>query len=368
MTRLALALVAACSANPGDPGTIDAALPLPDASPFDAPPPGMQWVPAGGGWTGTACPDGLRYQATGKLAYACTTTGGFRIGTVATDGTIAWADANTGIDNLAGAALATHPVSLTQLAYLAKPSGGANVWFRSSDDGATWTGMPITDDTGASRDVYGYRFQPSVGNMIGSWTPPASGGDGNATVMTARPAPPVPNLVATATGTVRGFAGAVPTDLFAIVYGKTPSGGDATGGVFHSIDGAAHAWSESDTGIAAADTARVQVLAGDPGGSNTMYVGLDGGGLFYATTDDGATWMQASSGLPDGASVVAITIAPGALYVSTTVGLYTSVDHAASWQLAGFGGQAVLSVAVDPTNAAHVVVAVDDATGLYRAM
>lgn len=363
-SRAALLLaLAACSKNPGDPGTVDA-TPF-DASPFDAPPPAAAWVPAGGGWVDVACPDGLRFAASGMNVYAATPAHGFRIGTVGGDGAVTWADSNMGIDNLVGVAVATHPISLTQLAYLASPSGGTNVWFRSMDAGATWTPQALTDDSGAPRETYGYRFQPSVGNMIGSWSPPAASGDGAATIMTAKPSPAVPNLVADATGTVRGFAGGTPSDLFAVVRGLTPAGDPATGGIFHSTDGAAQSWSAASTGFDAGDLPLANVLAGDPSGSNTMYVGLAGGGLFYKTTDDGATWTASATGLPAGATVTAITVAPGALYASTDAGLYTSADGAASWQLAGFDGEHVLSVAVDPVHPTHVLVAVDDATGLY---
>ena len=51
---------------------------------------------------------------------------------------------------------------------------------------------------------------------------------------------------------MRAIAGSVANNLYVAVLGETPSGGPATGGVFHSTNSAV-TWTETDTGIAAAD-------------------------------------------------------------------------------------------------------------------
>src|SRR5258708_4943710 len=109
--------------------------------------PSPTWTAAGGGWTGVPCDDGLHFSADGTAVYACTTTAGVLAGS-ASGGTVAWHAANTGIDNLAGSAIATHPISGAQLAYVAQPASSSGTWFRSSDTATTWTSMPTVDGGG----------------------------------------------------------------------------------------------------------------------------------------------------------------------------------------------------------------------------
>jgi hypothetical protein len=337
--RWAIAMLAACSSSPH--------APAPDA------PAQLSWHAAGGGWTGVPCEDGLRFSADGTAVYACTTAGGFLAGAVA-GGQVTWTAANTGIDTLAGAAIATHPISGAQLAFAAVPTPAGSNWFRSGDTATSWTGMRVVNAQGAPYVPFAARLQPLVGNMIGTW-------DDAAIVLTAFTGGFTPHAVAGATGEVRAFAATSATDIYAAVLGQTPTGDLATGGVFHSTD-MATTWTELDAGIADSDKPLVGSIVLDPDDASSLLAALRGGGQIYRTSDAGATWTQMSAGLPVGAEVVMIAVSPTALYAATSVGLYWSQDGT-SWSLAGFDGLSVKAIA--PGSSAMVLVGVDDAVGLY---
>jgi hypothetical protein len=305
----------------------------------------LELAPAAG-WTGVPCEDGLRFSADGTAAYACTTELGFFAGT-ASGGAIAWRAANSGIDNLAGAALATHPISPAQLAYVAQPSA-ADVWFRSGDTAMTWAPVALTK----TYPPFAVRMVPMVGNMMGTW-------DGGAVVLTGFLGTPAPHAVATATGEVRALAATSSTDIYAAVLGATPDGGTATGGVFHSTDGAM-SWTEVDAGIG--EPQLVTFVAIDPDDPTSVFATLRGGGQIYHSTDGAQTWQHANAGLPAGADVVMIAFTPTALYAATSAGLYLSSDAGASWQLGALDGTPVRAVAAAGSS---LLVGANDAIGLY---
>ncbi|MBU5615194.1 RCC1 domain-containing protein [Geomonas azotofigens] len=82
------------------------------------------------------------------------------------------------------------------------------------------------------------------------------------------------------------------------------------------------------------DGGYVDVLAVDPTDANTVYVGLQGGGV-YKSTDGGGFWTPVNRGLGS-LFVRALAIDPGnrqVVYAATSSALYKSVNGGSSWQL-----------------------------------
>ncbi|MFC5864877.1 glycoside hydrolase [Acidicapsa dinghuensis] len=131
---------------------------------------------------------------------------------------------------------------------------------------------------------------------------------------------------------------------------------------------------------------RTRALAGVASEPATFYLGAVGGGVFK-TTDAGATWHSVWDKEPTG-SIGSIAVAesdPKIVYVasgeglarpdlSTGDGVYKSTDGGETWEHLGLReGQQIGEIAVDPTNADRVFVAVtghpygpNNERGLYR--
>jgi sugar lactone lactonase YvrE len=125
----------------------------------------------------------------------------------------------------------------------------------------------------------------------------------------------------------------------------TGTSATTSSGVFKSTDGGA-SWSAMSSGLPYYN-ANIQSLLIDPTNSMVIYAGSyrsnDGGGVgVFKSTDGGASWQPAGSGLPatgtsDGSvlsDVQSLAMAPGnsrILYAGTSSGVYRSVDAGASW-------------------------------------
>lgn len=324
------------------------------------------WAAEPGAAAVQACADGVKFSTASDLVYVCTTAAGVLKGTV-TGTAIAWSSANTGITNLQGQGLVAHTTAVSTLMYLGAPQAGVANWFRSTDGAATFGAFTLLDSAGSPRALYTGRFQPMIGNMVGSWDP--GGGAPQAVILTGTN-PPAAVRVLPASGTVRAIAGSTATNLYAAVLGETPAGATATGGVFRSTN-TAITWTAHDSGIPAADKDRVFALVMDPVDPAILYAGLQGGGRVYKTIDGGATWTPSAAGLPAKARVSQLLISPHAaatIFAATQIGLYRSDDAGATWALAGFQGRRIRGVAQSSAAAALILVAVDDEVGLYRAL
>jgi photosystem II stability/assembly factor-like uncharacterized protein len=130
---------------------------------------------------------------------------------------------------------------------------------------------------------------------------------------------------------------AVPSTLYACT-----SGGD----VFKSLDGAA-SW----TPVAGVGGANALVI--DPQKTSTLYAATSHGVL--KSTDGGASWHGANSGLTD-TSINGLAINPmtsATLYAVTSSGLFKSTDAAGSWNSMNSGlppGASIQTVVLDPTH------------------
>jgi photosystem II stability/assembly factor-like uncharacterized protein len=119
---------------------------------------------------------------------------------------------------------------------------------------------------------------------------------------------------------------------------------------------------------------RITGIAADPGDANTIYIAAAGGGV-WKTTDGGSTWNSLTDSLST-LSMGAIAIAPSnhsIVYAGTGEanfsgdsnfgrGVLVSTNGGASWTLRNAGGsfnrKTIAEIAVDPTNANIVYVAV----------
>ncbi len=95
----------------------------------------------------------------------------------------------------------------------------------------------------------------------------------------------------------------------------------------------------------------VTALAIDPVLPSTVYAGTDGG--VFRSTDGGATWAVANSGLtnPFVAALAIDPITPSTLYAGTGGGVFKSTDAAATWGTANVGLPTtdVRALAIDPS-------------------
>lgn len=110
----------------------------------------------------------------------------------------------------------------------------------------------------------------------------------------------------------------------------------------------------------------ISALAVDPGSPAVLYAGSPASGIFKST-DEGASWSDASRGLYTTgyyalgpAAVHAIAIDPRdsrRLFAGTAGGAYASTDAGASWSVAGagiLGGKTIRALAIDPTRPSTV--------------
>ena len=143
-------------------------------------------------------------------------------------------------------------------------------------------------------------------------------------------------------------------------------------GVYKSTD-AGENWSLSGlTGIATTNL-NVTALAVNSTDSNSIYIGLNGDGLFHST-DGGVNWINIGSGIADQTILsIVLTDNNSIIYAGTkNKGVYKSVDNGTNWtqvltevnSSTDFPTKLVISLAVNPTNKNNIV-AGDIHTGIY---
>jgi hypothetical protein len=356
----------------GSDATIPVTCDLPDVG---------NWKAAGGGFVGTPCYDGIVFvpASAGNIAYACTDASGAWKATFDTSFNATWSTINgtggTALTNLAlkGIAVVTNANMPNGVVAGAAGAAGVPDVFKSNTTAGTWnTNASLLDGNGDPFDITAVRTQASAGDMVATYDPVS----GLASIFGRAGTPTFTEYaVSTATGTARtiqnvaafGSSGAPAQHDYVAVYGKTPAGAAATGGVFESTDNG-HTWTQRDT-FTNGDSALVWTVRADPatfgGASITLYAGLRGGGQIYKSTDSGATWTQMNNGLPGSVEVQAFGITSTAVYAGTNVGLFQSTDGGMNWTYAGFGGRSIRAIAQSPASATTVFIGVADSTGLY---
>ena len=361
---------------------------------------GGSWSPATTGLTCvSAAPGGAPVTVTCSVAalaldpttptilYAGTFSGGvFKSMT----GGANWSPVNTGLPCGASPcfpvpALALDPTTPTTLYAGMAFSGGV---FKSTNGGAIWnsasTGLTLPPRLFAS--VAALALDPTTPTTLYAGTDlgvfkSTDGGASWSSVSTGLPCVSAPPAGGPFTSTCLVVALALDPTTPTTLYAATSQGGTPQGvsGVFKTTDGGA-SWSPVNTGLTCASAfpggapfaCPVSELALDPRTPTTLYAGTSDG--VFKTTDGGASWSPASTGLTCGAPPCTVSVSalaldpttPTTLYAGTqgvsgsgtgTVvpvsGVFKSTDGGGSWSSVSTGlppyGPFVTALALDPT-------------------
>ena len=230
-------------------------------------------------------------------------------------------------------------------------SGGYGVFpylYKSTDAGATWTGLDIYADLLAIDRVNPQILYARASAVSGALALKSTDG-GHSWMPLSFPGHPLtvsdleidPVTSTTVYAVARYLSGAAGEDVMAVVYRSTDSGTTWTpldvpssslvfttidpvtpttvyaagSGVYKSTDGG-RSWAQSDVGLS--DSA-VSALVIDPAAPTTLYAGTRGHGVFRST-DAGASWAAFSGGMTS-LSIGALVIDPAigtTLYAATT--------------------------------------------------
>jgi photosystem II stability/assembly factor-like uncharacterized protein len=194
----------------------------------------------------------------------------------------------------------------------------------SADEGRTWTatrrhGIPADDFAGwAPRVVRSPQHPQRVALGAHRLLLSADGGQSWSAIL-IRPIDPALTIVDTA------FSPAHDAEVWTLW---------SDGKVFVSEDGGA-SWNERSPPPAATGARPgTRISAGPLAGSAYAVLGGTTGARLFRTRDAGATWQDASGGLPDVAlnAVLADPRTAGRLVVATDAGVATSGDDGATWQ------------------------------------
>jgi photosystem II stability/assembly factor-like uncharacterized protein len=244
---------------------------------------------------------------------------------------------------------------------------GAGTLLRSTDGGASF--QPVQTDAGSQ--VWNVAVSPSdpthvyaSGRRLGQLTFIARSVDSGATWTTM---------------TSVGGSDRVPT----LLVDPTSSDDVYAGtneGVFLSSDGAT-TWAAGNNGLAAAAP---DDLAVDPSSPTTAYAAMSAQGV-YRTTDSGATWQQVDNGLGDpanpSAQITALNVAVmanGTAFVARAlsgpnaqpVTIFKSTDGGATWTGAdsGLPSAGVWDVVAEPGSDTNAFVTINGETGVSSAV
>jgi hypothetical protein len=274
-----------------------------------------------------------------------------------------WGETTNGIVNIAVNALAVDPSTGTTV-YVGgyNPQANALALYRSVDGGATWAllGWPFTG-ADLNRQVMAVAVDPTANRTVYVATTAGllksvSSGD-SWSALSGLPSATYRAIVAD-----RGSAGTVYT------------AGDA--GVYKSINGGS-TWSASQSGLPVAGSApRVTLLVQDPSDGRVLYAVAGTTGTndqVYRSADAGATWVLASSGLPNNDVIRDLAIDPrnprtlhAALNGGSGQNLMRSTDAGATWAPFSLpGGGYSSSVAADALDPQTLHVGHNDAIWSY---
>jgi photosystem II stability/assembly factor-like uncharacterized protein len=135
-------------------------------------------------------------------------------------------------------------------------------------------------------------------------------------------------------------------------------------GVWQSTNGGV-SWQPRNNGLGNL-TSRSIALA--PGNPQRLFVGTTGG--IWRSDNGGSSWAP-TAGLP-AATVWSLAVAsndPGQVLAAVEgAGVYTSINAGVSWQErnTGLSSRRVRTLAIDPADAQHVVVGIDQGGGVYH--
>ena len=340
---------------------------------------GASWSDAGSG-----LPDGTVVRSLQldplipATLYAATTAGVYK----STDGGTSWGAANSGLIATLISDVAIDPRNSSTL-YATTTSGLA----KTTDGGRTWS----PPKSGVASWSYVLAIDPqNTGTLFTTGCDPAENGVSNCGVVKSTDGGTSWRLSWSAQDSSVLYSDwitalAIDPKNSNIIYATTQGFDECDFETLRkSVDGGM-TWSETrfkDMGVSASC---VLDLAVDPQNSGNLYAAFQYGGV-YKSTDEGATWNAANSGLPPrGAyfppySAVALAIDPGSsrtVYVVSFSGVFKSTDGGSSWNSASSGlpdwsselGDCCFRprVAVDPQNSARVYLGIaKDGVHLYQ--
>src|SRR5438034_3875278 len=241
------------------------------------------------------------------------------------------------------------------LAGLAPGGSFGGTLYRSSDGGNTWSEVPALDGT----SVFDIEFAPDGTTYIGTQDSIRKSTDSGLTWATL-------NLGIGANDQVFDVA-IDPSDPSILWVGVADAAASQPVNVMRSTDGGT-TWTDRTPPHAPMSG---RAIAVDPSDSNTViavFGGDFGGGEVWVTTDGGDSWMDRSAGLPGNPlnavvyDVTRLLVGGGLLFGSQFVGLYESPDLGVTWTPLHDGTWPVLvveDIAVDPSDAARIFVAID---------
>jgi hypothetical protein len=296
---------------------------------------GANWqsVTFGGNSLGLQTPSIVFDPTNSSKVYAATSSGLLR----SADGGSTWAFAgNAGVPFYALAIDPTAPATL-----YAGDATGSGIW-KSTDSGAHWAtanvSLPgatgsrpfitsLAVDPAHPATVYATTFGNGVfvsTNGAGTWAVASSG------IRDSR--------VASIT-----FAPGQSSTLYAGTYG---------GGVYRSADGA-QSWTASNAGLVAS---LIGAVVPDPFAAGRVFAATSDG--VAASSDFGATWADASQGLPTIPVTALVLLSGNGKLLAGTFGggLFQSSDRGATWaaSTSGLSDSYIASLASDPTSPSTV--------------
>src|SRR6185312_8854695 len=138
----------------------------------------------------------------------------------------------------------------------------------------------------------------------------------------------------------------------------------ALNGIFKSTDGGGN-WALIINGLTVGATnSLTNAIVVDPTSANTLYIGNGSTTRVWETTNGGANWTAASTGLIN-SQVRALAInptTPSTLYVANGAGIYKTTNGGTNWTAANTGLTLPLSDATNISNPPMTFVAVDPVT------
>jgi photosystem II stability/assembly factor-like uncharacterized protein len=255
----------------------------------------------------------------------------------------AWVPAGPGLPDRPVESLAIDPAAPSRL-YAG--TSGAGV-FTSGDGGVTWTAASVGLGNQA---VHALAVSRSGVVWAGTDEGIFRSNDSGATWTAASDGLSI----------LRIEAVAVDPNLSDIVYAGTPAG------VFKTVNGGRN-WTAASNGLS---NFGVRAIVVNPLPSSTIYAGTyslvlgapTGVGV-YKSTDSGATWSPAGTGMAN-VAVTALAIEPTGqtLYAGTPTGVFRSTNAGATWSAIneGIAGESVNGLVVDPRSPSTVYAATDD--------
>jgi photosystem II stability/assembly factor-like uncharacterized protein len=243
------------------------------------------------------------------------------------------------------------------LAGLAPGGSFGGTLYRSSDGGNTWLEAPALDGI----SVFDIEFAPAPDNStyLGTQDSVRKSTDGGLSWVTL-------NLGIGANDQVFDVA-IDPSDSSILWAGIADASGAQPVNVMRSTDGGA-TWTDRTPPHAPMSGRAIAVAPNDSNTVIAVFGGDFGGGEVWTTTDGGDSWIDRSAGLPgnplnavvyDGTRLL---VGGGLLFGSQFVGLYQSPDLGVTWTPLHDGTWPILvveDIAVDPTDAARIFVAID---------